>query len=483
MLELNQSLINQSVSTSTTTQNNQGGINMNNEQMKAMVMEAKQDLMNGLEKLNAIEAMLSEQTVEVKEDTFATEPETGITFPAVERPLDLNEQLMAQFQEKAMDMFQVTEDDETEENDEDLVELLAKEFGPKDMSRDPEVKVDGGISIVDEAQAEAIADALDFMDNPEAHEDAFIETEEEEEAPAPEEIDALAHMTEALKDMFVKSVYEEMDEEEPVDEIDIDLGLDESPEENPFENVHVPTKREKREQAAAIELELNTALISKENSTPAEEPAIRRENKEVAVISGPINQSLLFNSARVSYKNGSNDFVLALVNHMKRAVNTLYLDGVREFRVGLLNGIELLVPLFWEDIKAACPEAVLSVYDNQGSKFQRYMGKEDEAKMGIYSPARLSEMLLAIADTRVMVKGNAFKIRQEMAKGSTAYIRVLPKGHEDAGNRFMKKEHKALLICPWSLDVFKTGAYEPKLIEGPGVDFRPVHLKKQQAHV
>ena len=460
MFKLNESLINQS--TSTTTQNNQGGINMNNEQMKAMVMEAKQDLMNGLEKLNAIEAMLSESVeveVEVKEETFATEPETGMTFPAVERPLDLNEQLMAQFQEKAAHMFQVSEDQE------------------------PELPAEKPMSLVDEDQEKAIADALDFMDNPEAHEDAVIETEEEEEAPAPEEMDALAHMTEALKDMFVKSVYEEMDEEEPVDEIDIDLGLNDDPEENPFENVHVPTKREKREQAAAIELELNTALISKENSTPAEEPAIRRENKEVAVISGPINQSLLFNSARVSYKNGSNDFVLALVNHMKRAVNTLYLDGVREFRVGLLNGIELLVPLFWEDIKAACPEAVLSVYDNQGSKFQRYMGKEDEAKMGIYSPARLSEMLLAIADTRVMVKGNAFKIRQEMAKGSTAYIRVLPKGHEDAGNRFMKKEHKALLICPWSLDVFKTGAYEPKLIEGPGVDFRPVHLKKQQAHV
>lgn len=435
MFKLNESLINQS--TSTTTQNNQGGINMNNEQMKAMVMEAKQDLMNGLEKLNAIEAMLSEQTVEVevKEETFATEPETGMTFPAVERPLDLNEQLMAQFQEKAAHMFQVSEDQE------------------------PELPTKKPMSIVDEDQEKVIADALDFMDNPEAHEDAVIETEEEEEAPAPEEANA------------------------PVNEFDIDLGLDDDPEENPFENVHVPTKREKREQAAAIELELNTALIQKENSTPVEEPVVRRESKEVAVISGPINQSLLFNSARVSYKNGSNDFILALVNHMKRAVNTLYLDGVREFRVGLLNGIELLVPLFWEDIKAACPEAVLSVYDNQGSKFQRYMGKEDEAKMGIYSPARLSEMLLAIADTRVMVKGNAFKIRQEMAKGSTAYIRVLPKGHEDAGNRFMKKEHKALLICPWSLDVFKTGAYEPKLIEGPGVDFRPVHLKKQQAHV
>lgn len=447
MFKLNPARINPSVDNN----QNQGGINMNNvnnTQLQVAFQEMKKDV---LARMDAFEAMLFP----------VTEVAEVVETPAPVKDTSINSMLV----------------------------LEPKTLSAQEMTAKYEAMFNEPAAEEEDTQAKLLADALDFMDNPEAHEDAVVETEEEEEAPAPEELEdeTIAHLKQVLPTIEIKSIYDELDEEDEDDDIDIDLGLTEQPEADPFADIHIPTKAEKREQTKEMEAKfggivLNQALIQQENSTPVEEP-VTYETAKSAVISGPINQNLLLNSGRVSHKHNTNEFVQYMEHYLMRSCVTMYEAGVREFRLPEFNGIELLMAKVWPTFASQYKDAHLVLYTNEMSKFQQYKGLKDEEATGVFSPKRLQLMLRDLALYIVKVEGNAFNVRREMAKDADAYVRVLPKGHQDAGNSLTKQKQLGLMVCPWSFEVLKTGAFEAKLIPGPGVDFTPVAYRKPVATV
>lgn len=448
MFKLNPARINPSVDNN----QKQGGINMNNvnnnTQLQAAFQEMKKDV---LARMDAFEAMLFP----------VTEVAEVVETPAPVKDTSINSMLV----------------------------LEPKTLSAQEMTAKYEAMFNEPAAEQEDTQAKLLADALDFMDNPEAHEDAVVETEEEEEAPAPEKLEdkSIAHLKEVLPTIEIKSIYDELDEEEEDDDIDIDLGLNEEPEADPFADIHVPTKAEKREQTKEMEakfggLVLNEALIQPENSTPVEEP-VTYETAKSAVISGPINQNLLFNSGRVSHKHNTSEFIQYMEHYLMRSCVTMYEAGVREFRLPEFNGIELLMAKVWPTFASERKDAYLVLYTNEKSKFQQYKGLKDEEATGVFSPKRLQLMVRDLALYIVKVEGNAFNVRREMTEGADAYIRVIPTGYEDAANSLTRPEQLGIMLCPWSFEVFKTGAFEPKLVPSPGVDFRPVAYRKPVATV
>lgn len=477
-MKLNQALVNQSA---VETNQTQGGINMNNvnnEQLKVAVQELKKDFLTRIEALEAL--LVAPTVVEAPEDT-TPEEEAAIFEEIANMSSPVSNQPVIDLPKEEVGGLGISKTpyvmEEVEEIDLDSIQFPMVEK-PLDLTHD-------------ERQQQLIAEALDFLENPEAHEDATIVTEdEEEEAPAPAGDELVERATSSMKEALehmnnmepLPTLEEELDAD---DEDDIDVDLSEEEKSSPFEDIHIPTKKEKREQAAALEqsfgLALNMALVKKDEAV--EQPVVEEPKAEhkatgnACVISGPINQGLLLNSGRISYKHGTKGFALDLARYMYRGVKTQYDNGIREFHVAEFNGIELLVSLFWADIKATCPDAKLVLFTNGLSKFQQYRNQEDEVATGIFSPYRLSVMLRSFADEVVEVKGNAFAVRKAAADNVSAYVRVMPKQHKDGADRFMKADQQGILICPWSLDVFKTGTFEQKFIEGPGVDYAPKAFK------
>lgn len=484
MFKLNPARINPSVDNN----QKQGGINMNNvnnTQLEAALEQMKQELIADvtatiITRIDAIKSTLAPVTepveqpvVDEKEDALIFEEIANLSAP---KPVGHIEGFVAD------GGLGVTP--ETQEQSSDSMFVMKKtEIPAEDLLAQCEAM------FADDAQAKLVADALDFMDNPEAHEDAVIETEEEEEAPAPEELEdkTIAHLKEVLPTIEIKSIHDELDEEEEEDRIDIYFDMTEESEKDPFADIHIPTKAEKREQAKEMEVKfggfvLNQALIQQQNSTPVEEP-VTYETAKSAVISGPINQDLLYNSGRVSHKHNTDEFIQYMEHYLTRSCITMYEAGVREFRLPEFNGVELLMAKVWPTFASQYKDAYLVLYTNELSEFQQYKGLKDEEATGVFSPKRLQLILRDLALHVVKVKGNAFKVRREMAEGADAYIRVIPTGREDAANSLTKTEQLGLMVCPWSFEVLKTGAFEPKLIPSPGVDFRPVAYRKPVATV
>lgn len=487
-MKLNQSLVNAAVENNQT----QGGINMNNvnnnEQLQVAFQEMKKDV---LARMDAFEAMLFAQPVpELVVEESTPEEEEAIFEQIANMSAPVSNQPVINVPKEQIGGFGLVENatpyvtEEVEEIDIDSIQFPTVEK-PLDLTHDEE-------------QKRLIAEALDFLDNPEAHEDAVLVTEDtEEEAPAPADDELVDNVTQSMKEALQRMNNMEplptLEEELDNDEDDIDLDLSDETEENPFDNIHIPTKKEKREQTAALEqafgLSLNMDLVKKPVEEPVKEPVVdvpvtRPVSGGACVISGPIDQALLFNSGRISHKNGSKGFSANLSHYMYRGVKTHCENGVREFHVCEFNGIELFIPLFWMKIKAEFPDVKLILFTNDKSYFQQYKQSiEDEEAAGVYSPKRLSLMIRYLADEVVKVEGNAFSVRKASVENVSAYIRIIPKDHQDGANRFMGKDQHGLEICPWSLDVFKTGAFEQKFIPGPGVNYAPKAYQKPVATV
>jgi len=211
----------------------------------------------------------------------------------------------------------------------------------------------------------------------------------------------------------------------------------------------------------------------KQNMPPKTAP-----NPQTGFIAGPAQPGIILNSARMSHKHQSLEYLEKLRVFMYSGILKLAEAGVRELHVAELDGIEFLMPLIWESVLVKFPDMKLVLFSNGKNNFEKYKTEEYEESFKIHSPYRLQQQLRKIATRVVMVEGNAFAVRRAVAKDTNGYVRISPFKMQDATTPLYKGKSLCVQICPWTLAVEVGGGLQRLSKPGDGNDYRPTHVKK-----
>lgn len=240
----------------------------------------------------------------------------------------------------------------------------------------------------------------------------------------------------------------------------LDLPATETPEEVE------PLKLEIKEEVRVVDK-------VKQNMPPKTTP-----NPQTGFIAGPAQPGIILNSARMSHKHQSLEYLEKLRVFMYSGILKLAEAGVRELHVAELDGIEFLMPLIWESVLVKFPDMKLVLFSNGKNNFEKYKTDEYEESFKIHSPYRLQQQLRKIATRVVMVEGNAFAVRRAVAKDTNGYVRISPFKMQDATTPLYKGKSLCVQICPWTLAVEVGGGLQRLSKPGDGNDYRPTHVKK-----